>query len=134
MALIISLTAMLVAGHLIEYSLSSINPVRIIYTVFVYIPVFIYEMIKANIKIAFILLNPALPIKPSIVKVKTNVKNKMSKLFLTSSITLTPGTLTIDTKDESIYVHCTTIEQTDEQSASAQIAEPFEKHVKRVSD
>ncbi|MBS3811591.1 MAG: Na+/H+ antiporter subunit E [Halanaerobiales bacterium] len=70
-----------------------------------YIPVFIIEMIKANIDVARRVINPNLPINPGIVKISTELKSDYAKLFLANSITLTPGTLTIDVIDDFLYIH-----------------------------
>jgi multicomponent Na+:H+ antiporter subunit E len=72
------------------------HPMRWFYFVFLYIPVFLYECIKANIDVAYRVMHPALPINPGIVKVKTNLKTDTGLTFLANSITLTPGTMSVD--------------------------------------
>jgi multicomponent Na+:H+ antiporter subunit E len=44
-------------------------------------------------------------LSPAIVAVKTELKSDWKKLLLANSITLTPGTLTIDIKDDILYIH-----------------------------
>jgi multicomponent Na+:H+ antiporter subunit E len=56
------------------------------------------EIIKANLDVALRVIKPVIPINPGIVKVKTKLKTPMGRLILTNSITLTPGTLTVDIK------------------------------------
>ena len=70
----------------------------------IYIPKFLWEMTKANIDVAIRVLS-VLPIKPGIVKVKTKIKSEMGIVFLANSITLTPGTLTVDLKGQYLYIH-----------------------------
>ncbi len=61
-----------------------------------YFGYFFKELVIANIRLAKIVLSPSLPIKPGIIKVRTRLKSKMGRLMLANSITLTPGTLTVE--------------------------------------
>lgn len=64
------------------------------------------EIISANIDVAERVLDPTLPIKPSIVKIKVPFKdNSFLFTLFANTITLTPGTLTLDYEGEYIYVH-----------------------------
>lgn len=91
-----------------------------------YIPVFIIEMIKANLDVARRVVNPSLPINPGIVKIQTNLKSDYAKLFLANSITLTPGTLTLDVKGNDLYIHWIDIESTDKKIQKNLISGKFE--------
>jgi multicomponent Na+:H+ antiporter subunit E len=107
-------------------------PVRILRFVFIYLPVFIWEMIKANLDVAVRVLNPSLPLNPGFVKVKTSLKGKNSKLALANSITLTPGTLTLDVKDEELYIHWVDVKATSEEQKQKHITTKFEKILKKI--
>ncbi len=52
-----------------------------------------------------VVLNPKLPISPKLVKFKTNLKRPIAKLALANSITLTPGTVTVDVEGDEFEVH-----------------------------
>lgn len=91
-----------------------------------YIPVFIFEMIKANIDVAYRVINPSLPINPGIVKITTNLKSDYAKLFLANSITLTPGTLTVDVIDNDLYIHWIDVTSSDKEIQKKEIAGKFE--------
>jgi len=84
--------------------------------VFIYIPVFIWEMLKANIDVASRVVETKTDIKPGFVKIKTTLKGDVAKLTLANSITLTPGTITVDMKDDDLYVHWIEVVGTDEES------------------
>jgi len=84
--------------------------------VFVYIPVFIWEMLKANFDVASRVVEPKVNVKPGFVKVKTSLKGDVAKLTLANSITLTPGTITVDMKDDELYIHWIEVTGTDEES------------------
>lgn len=94
-----------------------------------YYAYFFKELVKSNFKLAAIVLSPSLPIKPGIVKVRTKLKSKMGRLMLANSITLTPGTLTVELDGEWIYVHCVTVDSTDIEEVTAQIVAGFESYL-----
>jgi len=73
---------------------------------FIYLPWFLVEIVKANVDVAEIVLDPALPISPVIIKFKFALKEDMPQVTLANSITLTPGTLTVDIQDDTFYIHC----------------------------
>jgi len=100
----------------------------------VYLPVFFWEMAKANFDVAYRVLHPKMPIRPGIVKVKTNIKSEMGKTFLANSITLTPGTLTVDIKDQYLYIHWINVKHKDLEKASNYIVGRFEKYLIKVFD
>ena len=83
------------------------HPHRYFYFLFYYLPVFLWECIKANIDVAYRIIHPALPIKPGIVRIETSLKSDTGLTFLANSITLTPGTLSVDVdeKTNALYVH-----------------------------
>lgn len=66
----------------------------------------IRDIIKANFHVAKIVLSPNLDINPSTLKIKTTVKSPLYRVILANSITLTPGTLTINLEDNELLVHC----------------------------
>lgn len=98
----------------------------------VYIPFFIWYMIEANLDVAFRVLSPKRPIKPGIVKIRTSLKTDTAKTFLANSITLTPGTMTIDIDGEYLYVHWIDVKTEDMEKASMIIAGRFEKFLRRI--
>ncbi len=101
-----------------------------------YMPVFLWECFKANIDVAYRVMHPLVPIKPGIVKVKTNLKTDTALTFLANSITLTPGTLSVDVDKEKgfIYVHWIYVEQQDIDKATQVIVKKFEKILGRIFD
>lgn len=95
--------------------------------------IFMIALLKANIDMARRVLAPRLPINPAIVEIQTGLQSPLGKLLLANSITLTPGTLTVDVIDDRLQVHW--IDQgpgADLQSATQAIAEPFEKYLQRI--
>lgn len=64
--------------------------------------------ITAHFKVIAIILSPRLKIKPEIVELETKLENNAGITALANSVTLTPGTLTLDTEENSLEIHCIT--------------------------
>lgn len=99
-----------------------------------YIPLFLWECIKANIDVAYRVGHPDIPIRPGIVKVKTRLKSDTALTFLANSITLTPGTMSVDIDKENgfLYIHWIYVKDENIERATKLIVEPFEKILERV--
>lgn len=98
-----------------------------------YIPVFTYYCLLANFDVAYRVLHPALPIEPGIVKVKTTLTNTTAKVALANSITLTPGTLSVEMTDDGyLYVHWIKVRTSDVEEATEMIIRKFEKILKEI--
>jgi len=98
----------------------------------VYIFVLIIEIFRANIDVAFRVVKPVLPIKPGIVKVKTRLNTKLGRLALANSITLTPGTITVEIKGDELYIHWIYIDAGDADTATQKIVSQFEKYLEVI--
>jgi multicomponent Na+:H+ antiporter subunit E len=99
-----------------------------------YVPLFLWECLKANIDVAVRVLSPGLPINPGIVKVRTTLKSDTALTFLANSITLTPGTFCIDIKPEEgiLYIHWIDVASADTTKATELIVEKFERVLKKI--
>lgn len=100
----------------------------------IYIFVFAWECMKANVDVALRVLNPRLPINPGIVKVKTILKTESGLTFLANFITLTPGTFSVDVDKDNgyLYIHWIDVTTQDVDKASRIIVSKFEKILKEV--
>jgi multicomponent Na+:H+ antiporter subunit E len=94
----------------------------------------VWEMIKANIHVASIVLHPRRPIRPGIVKIRTGLTKDTAMTILANSITLTPGTFTVDINPEAgeLYIHCITVDGTDIDENTKRIGGKFERILKEV--
>ena len=70
-----------------------------------YLPWLFYQIILANLHVAYLVLSPRMPIDPKIIRFKTKLTSDISKVTLGNSITLTPGTITVDINADEFYVH-----------------------------
>jgi multicomponent Na+:H+ antiporter subunit E len=98
----------------------------------IYLFVFVWECIKANIDVAYRVLHPAMPIRPGIVKVKTTLKSDMAKMLLANSITMTPGTISVDIIDDYLYIHWIYVRSEDPEVYTPIITGAFEKYIKKI--
>ncbi len=105
-----------------------ITPKSLLYS-FAYLFTFLFELIKSNIDVAGRVLSPSLPIKPGIVAVKTKLRSEIGRMILANSITLTPGTLTVDIRDDILYIHWIDVESTNTNVATDKIIKKFEKYL-----
>jgi multicomponent Na+:H+ antiporter subunit E len=109
-----------------------ISPIRLFWLL-VYLPVFFYYVMKANLDVVYRALHPKMPIKPGIVKIKTELTTESSITALANSITLTPGTLTVDLTDDGfLYVHWINVKSDDIEEATKHIACKFEWFLKKI--
>ena len=109
-----------------------VSPMRIFWLL-VYIPVFFYYVIMANFDVVYRALHPKMPIHPGIVKIKTGLKTESGITALANSITLTPGTLTVDLTDDGfLYIHWINVKSTETEEATKHIAQKFEWFLKKI--
>ncbi|MFW6383785.1 MAG: monovalent cation/H+ antiporter subunit E [Halodesulfurarchaeum sp.] len=83
----------------------------------VYFPYLLWEIAKANISVAYIILHPSLPIDPKMRRFEAAVWGDYAVTTLANSITLTPGTLSVDVKRDCLYIHTLTADARDDLQA-----------------
>ncbi len=98
----------------------------------IYLPYFFYYCLRANLDVAVRVLHPDVPIRPGIVKVRTTLTSEMANSFLANSITLTPGTLTVDIDGQDLYVHWINIDTDSVEERTAKICGRFEGLLRRI--
>jgi len=109
-----------------------VSPRRIFWFL-VYVPVFFYYVMAANLDVVYRALHPKMPINPGIVKVRTKLKSESGITALANSITLTPGTLTVDlSEDGHLYVHWINVKGKDVEGATEAIARKFEWFLEKI--
>lgn len=130
----ISLLITFLAGHFLITTEKSQHPVKRVIHFLFYILKFFWEMIKANLEVAYLVIHPMLPIKPGIVKIKTKLTKDSAITVLSNSITLTPGTLTIDINEQKkeLYIHWINVKTQEIDEATVEIGNRFEKTLTEV--
>jgi len=129
-ALVAGLAGGRVFGEYVPASL--LNPIKwVLFLYYVFVPFFI-AMAKANIDVAMRVLTGK--INPGIVRIKTGLKKSMSLTFLANSITLTPGTLSVDVDEESndLYVHWIDVKNIEPEPA--EVCGDFPQWARRIAE
>jgi multicomponent Na+:H+ antiporter subunit E len=70
-----------------------------------YVPWLVWQIVLSNLRVARIVLTPHMPIAPAFVRQRPGVRGARALTLLGSSITLTPGTLTVDVDGDEVFVH-----------------------------
>ncbi|MBN2481172.1 MAG: Na+/H+ antiporter subunit E [Bacteroidales bacterium] len=109
------------------------QPVRYFWLL-VFLFVFIWECLKANFDVAYRVLHPKMPIKPGIVKVNLGLRSDIARAILANSITMTPGTISVDLIGDVLYVHWIYVGSFDPAVYEHKVAGRFEKYIKRIFD
>lgn len=81
------------------------HPVHLTWRFLIYLPWLAWEIVKSNIAVAKIIVDPKLPISPSVIKVRASQPDELGHVVYANSITLTPGTVSIDMQGDDIEVH-----------------------------
>lgn len=107
------------------------TPRRLFYAV-LYLFVFLWAVIRSNFDVASRVISPRIRINPGIVKVRTKLKSPLGRMFLANSITLTPGTITVDIKGDQLYIHWIDIAAEDMDESTSKIVSGFEKYLEVI--
>jgi multicomponent Na+:H+ antiporter subunit E len=127
--LVCFLTADMFPSHVAIFN----RPVRYLWVLY-YLLIFTWECFKANLDGAYRVIHPDLPIRPGIIKVRVSLKSETGLTFLANTLSLKPGTMTIDIDREKgfMYVHCAEVKSQDIDKATEQIVSKFERILKRI--
>ena len=113
------------------------NPVKI-FSLLGYCFTFFSELIKANVNMAKVVYGGCKAVKPGIVKVPTAMQSDYGLALLSDSITLTPGTITMDVAEEEgknyLYIHWIDVTAESGEAAGDAIKGTLEKGTRRVFD
>ena len=83
----------------------SAPPFKTAWRFFSYFAWLVYEILQANIQVTYLVLHPKLPIDPGLLRFRTRLQSKVGHIVLANSITLTPGTITVDLTEGTYLVH-----------------------------
>jgi multicomponent Na+:H+ antiporter subunit E len=125
------LTSVFFGRHFFQSTGKFIQPHRY-YWLIVYLFVFTWECIKANFDVAYRVLHPKMPIKPGIVRVALNLRSPFARAMLANSITMTPGTITVDIVGDNMYVHWIYIVSEDPVEYTREVSGRFENYITKI--
>ena len=89
-------------------------------------------MVKANIDIFLRVFKPVIPIRPGIVMARLGVESPRARSIVANSITLTPGTLTVDMKDDLIFIHWVFLPGGDVREKTQKMVDSFAGRLERI--
>lgn len=73
-----------------------------------YIPWVMWQVVKTNVDVAKLILSPSLPIQPKLVRIRVSQKTALGQAIHANTITLTPGTVTLDARGGTFLVYALT--------------------------
>ena len=113
-----------------------LNPAKFFPMLGYWLFVFPVELVKANMDMAARCFGGCKRIKPGIVKIPTDMKSDYGIAAVANSITLTPGTITLDIAEQDgqnyLYVHWIDVAETDPEKAGEAIKGRLERGLRRV--
>ncbi|MCL1905824.1 MAG: Na+/H+ antiporter subunit E [Clostridiales bacterium] len=112
------------------------NPTKLLALKFYCLVTFPVELFKANWDMAKRALSPNLNINPGIVKVPSELQSEYALSMLANSITLTPGTITMDIAEQEgknyYYIHWIDVSETEREKAGDSIKGALESGIRRI--
>ena len=112
------------------------NPIKWVWLAAYCLGVFLWELAKANVDVAKRAFSRRINVNPGIVKVPVKLESEYGRSMLANSITLTPGTITMDTVEENgqlyYYIHWIDVASSDPAEAGEAIKGRLEKWIGRI--
>ena len=75
---------------------------------FLYVLWLAWQIVLSSLQVAWLVLHPKMPISPRVVRFDTSLPHELTRLTFANSITLTPGTVTLDVEGDTFVVHALT--------------------------
>jgi multicomponent Na+:H+ antiporter subunit E len=116
-----------------KYASESSEYIRKIPKIIGFIFYFIYELIIANIKVAYDVITPRHRMKPSIIAVPLTADKDFEITLLANLITLTPGTLSLDVSSDKKVLYIHSMYASDPEEFRREIKEGFEKKLLEIT-
>jgi len=117
-----------------QYSRLGLPPLGLkrLFFLLAYLVVLAFEILRANFDVAYRVIHPAMPIRPGVVVIRTGLTSDIARMILANSITLTPGTFTLDVVGDRLLIHWINVRTEDVEEASRLIGERFEKYLRVI--
>ena len=130
--IVISVTAILISLFFVRARrVPRITPRRIVYGL-AYIPYLFAQIVKANLDVASRVVRRRIPIRPGIVAVTTRLRSPLGRAILANSITLTPGTLSVEIEGDRLFIHWIDVGDDEGADATERIVSGFEHYLEVI--
>ena len=103
------------------------HPIHLAFAAARYWPWLLKEIVKSGWQVARIIIDPRLPISPTLVRFRPSQTSAVALATHANSITLTPGTITVDATAEEFLVHALTRE-----GAAGVVGSEMDRRVSRL--
>ena len=123
--------SLVLSTHYIRLGLPPLTIKRAVFFA-VYLVVLLWEIMKANLDVAYRVVHPRMPINPGVVVIMTALTSDIAKMILANSITLTPGTFTLDVIGDKLLIHWINVKVEEIDAATELIGERFEKYLRVI--
>jgi multicomponent Na+:H+ antiporter subunit E len=130
-ALISIVTGLMLRRTSLAESRLLLIPQRLLWAL-LYIPVLFVYVVRANLDVAYRVLHPRLPIRPGIVRARTSLQSPSGRVLLANSVTLTPGTLSVDLVGDRLYIHRINVPREDADARTEAELARFETFIRRI--
>jgi multicomponent Na+:H+ antiporter subunit E len=107
---VLSVVAVVALAHRMGITDEEGAPIDLAWPALRYSPWLAWEIIKANIDVASRIVRPSLPISPRLIRVRADLRTDVGRAIYANSITLTPGTVSVEFEGDEIVVHALTRE------------------------
>lgn len=129
-AVLVALVVVVVSGDRLAIlngmKLHLSTPIAIIH----YLIYFFKALIEANLDVARRVITPSLPINPELVEIPIHLESPLARMLLANSITLTPGTLSVNMEGDRLLVHWIAVpDGIDSEAAARAVAGGFEQKI-----
>ena len=108
-----SVASVLYIAHRMDVIDHEGHPIHLGWRAVAYWPWLLWEILKANLDVAKIIISPRMNIQPHIFVVNASQSSELGHVIYANSITLTPGTVTVDVEDGVMSVHALTQDAAD---------------------
>ncbi len=110
-----------------------LSPLRYCYFLY-FLLLVIWSLISGCMDSVYRVLHLRVPVRPSIVKVRTSIRSEMGRFFLANSLSLAAGSLAVDIVGQDVYVHWANTPADPTESRAELLVGRFEDVLKRVFD
>jgi multicomponent Na+:H+ antiporter subunit E len=86
-----------------------------------------WQIVKANLDVARRIIDPRLPIRPGLIEIEASQRTELARVIHANSITLTPGTVTVDLDGDRLTVHALS-----RKAAAELLTGEMDRHVSRL--
>ena len=93
----------LIFGYTLKKDIAVIGRIPLF---FIYVFILFFQIVKANISVMGLILDRKIHIEPCMVSFRADLRTRLGRYLLASSITLTPGTITVGVDGDVYTVHC----------------------------